>query len=133
MIVVSNLHLFHFLHQTKVAKEETFPQDLVVLPRTHALKEREIVRLTMTVPETWSVEIITVNSLVLSSTRKMIVVSNQRLFHFLHQTKVAEEETFPLDLVVLPRTHPLKEREIVRLTMTVPETWSVEIMTVPET
>jgi len=59
---------------SKDARVATSSRDLAVHPRTPALKEKEIARLTMIVLENLSVETTTVSSLVHSITKKMIAV-----------------------------------------------------------
>jgi len=83
----------------------------------------------MIAPETWSVGTIIVNSLVPSSTKRMIAVLSRRLL-LLNLSKDARVATSSRSHAVHPRTPVLKEKEIARLTMTVLENLSVEITTV---
>ena len=63
-------------NHSKDAKAEISSQDLAVHQRVPALKEKEIVKLITTVLEILFAETIIANSLVLSSMKRMIAVSN---------------------------------------------------------
>ena len=66
------------LNLSKDARVATSSRSHAVHLRTPALKEKEIARLTMIVLENLSVETIIVNSLVHSTMRRTIAVSNQQ-------------------------------------------------------
>ena len=63
-------------NHSKDVKAEISYQDLAVHQRVPALKEKEIVKLITTVLEILFAETIIANSLVLSSMKRMIAVSN---------------------------------------------------------
>ena len=63
-------------NHSKDAKAEISSQDLAVHQRVPALKEKEIVKLITTVLEILFAETTIANSLVLSSMKRMIAVSN---------------------------------------------------------
>jgi len=130
MIAVSNQTRFLQPPSIRDARVATSSRDLAVHPRTPALKEKEIAKLTMIVLGTWCVETIIVNSLAPSSTKKMIAVLNQIQFLQFKRLRDARVVTSPRDVAVHPRTPALKEKEIARLTMTALENLSVEITTV---
>jgi len=130
MIAVSNQTRFLQPPSIRDARVATSSRDLAVHPRTPALKEKEIAKLTMIVLGTWCVETIIVNSLAPSSTKKMIAVLNQIQFLQFKRIRDARVVTSSRDLAVHLRTPALKEKEIARLTMIVLENLSVETTTV---